>query len=51
MGQKKLNRTEEELRELNRIRARRFYERHNKRIRKEKLRKYYERKTMEEKLP
>jgi hypothetical protein len=49
MGRKCLNRTEEELKEMNRVRLRRFYERHSKDIKKEKLRKYYERKSMEDK--
>ncbi len=51
MGRKRLNRTKEEIREQNRIRQRRFYERHSKRIKKEKLKKYYNQKEMEKKLP
>lgn len=45
MGRKKLNRTKEEIREQNRIRQRRFYERHSKEIKKEKLKKYYKKKS------
>ena len=37
MGRKKLNRTEEELREQNRIRANRFYKKHKDRIGKERI--------------
>lgn len=47
MGRKCLNRTEDELKEQNRVRQRRFYERHSNDIRKEKLRKYYERRNAE----
>ena len=50
MGRKRLNRTDEELREQSRIRQRRFYERHSKRIKREKMRKYYERKEMDKKM-
>ena len=49
MGRNKLNRTDEEIREQNRIRQRRFYDKHSKRIRKEKLRKYYEKKEVSNK--
>jgi hypothetical protein len=48
MGRKKLNRTEEQLREQKRIRDKRYYERHGERIKQKRMLKYW--KTMEEKL-
>lgn len=51
MGRKCLNRTEEELKEQNRIRQRRYYERHSNKIKRDKLKQYYERKEMDKNVP
>jgi hypothetical protein len=42
MGRKKLNRTKEELDELNRIRLRRYYERHKDEVKQRNLKRYFE---------
>lgn len=41
MGRKKLNRTKDEIREQNRIRANKFYEKHGTRIKEERMRRYW----------
>ena len=41
MGRKRLNRTKEELDELNRKRLRKFYEKHKDEIRRKNLKRYY----------
>ncbi len=48
MGRKKLNRTEEELREQNRKRGLRFYNRNKERLNAERLERYYRCKTKKE---
>lgn len=49
MGRKKLNRTKEELDELNRNRLKRYYERHRDIVKQRNLERYY--KKMGKKLP
>ena len=44
MGRKKLNRTEEELREQKRVRDRRYYQKHRKCICKKRMERYLEKK-------
>ena len=48
MGRHKLNRTKEELKEQSRVRARRFYERHSKEIKRERMRRYWSNKKLSE---
>jgi len=45
MGRKKLNRTREELIEQKRVRDARYYVKHGKRIKKERMRKYWKKWT------
>ena len=42
MGRKKLNRTKEELNELNRIRLRRYYENHKDEVKQRNLKRYFD---------
>lgn len=49
MGRKKLNRTKEELDELNRIRLKRYYEKHRDEVKQRNLKRYY--KQVDKKLP
>ena len=46
MGRKKLNRTKEELNELNRKRRMRYYWKHKRKERKSALERYYQRKNL-----
>lgn len=48
MGRHKLNRTKEELQEQSRVRAKRFYERHSKQIKQERMRRYWSDKKLSE---
>jgi hypothetical protein len=41
MGRKKLNRTKEELDELNRIRLRRYYSKHCEEVKRKNIERYY----------
>lgn len=45
MGRKKLNRTREELLEQQRVRAKRYYEKHKQRLNKNSLQRYYKQKN------
>jgi len=45
MGRKKLNRTKNEFDELNRIRLRKYYNKHRNKIKQKNLKRYYERKS------
>jgi hypothetical protein len=45
MGRKKLNKSLEEIREQNRIRAKRFYDRHKEEVKKNRMRRYWKEKT------
>ena len=42
MGRKRLNRTKKEIRKQNRIRAKRFYDRHKNKVKQRNLQRYYE---------
>lgn len=46
MGRKKLNRTKEELDEMNRIRRKRHYENHKEEERDKSLQRYYDKKKL-----
>ena len=46
MGRKALNRTEEELKKMNRVRAQRYYERHSDKVKRNNLNRYYEKKQL-----
>lgn len=46
MGRKKLNRTKEELDEMNRIRRNRYYENHKEEENKKNLKRYYDNKKL-----
>jgi hypothetical protein len=48
MGRKQLNRTKDEIREQNRIRAKRFYDKHKDSERVRKLEDYYRSKVEKE---
>jgi hypothetical protein len=45
MGRKKLHRTKDEIRKMCRIRQKRFYEKHKERIKRQNLKRYYEKGT------
>jgi hypothetical protein len=42
MGRKKLHRTREEIREQNRLRAQKYYERHGDDIKRKRMERYWE---------
>lgn len=50
MGRKKLNRTKEELAEMNRKRQRRFYKKNRVKIIAKKMKEYWEKKNEREKM-
>ena len=47
MGRKKLHRTKEELAEDNRVRQRKYYEKHKDRLNAERMKRYYEKRNIQ----